>query len=194
MKIIGIGGTNGSGKDTLSQILDDDYGWLFVSASADLIIPELKRRGLPLEREQMAALTAEWNRRAKGAVIDRAVERFRKQSKSHAYNGLVISSLRHSWEANRVHELGGKIVWVDADPRVRYNRIFNRGQGDKDKKSFEQFLAEERKEMVHSGDAATLNWQGVKDQADIFLQNDSNDIETFKTAAQKALNLDDIKH
>jgi len=62
MKIIGIGGTNGSGKDTLSQILADDYGWLFVSASGDLIIPELKRRGLPLERKYMAALTAEWNR------------------------------------------------------------------------------------------------------------------------------------
>jgi len=189
MKIIGIGGTNGSGKDTLSQILADDYGWLFVSASADLIIPELKRRGLPLEREQMAALTAEWNRQTKGAVIDKAVERFRKQSESHTYKGLVISSLRHPWEANRVHELGGKIVWVDADHKVRYERIFNRGQGDKDKKSFEQFLAEEQIEMVHSGDEATLNMAGVKDRANIFLQNDTDDIETFKAAAQKALGL-----
>jgi cytidylate kinase len=190
MKIIGIGGTNGSGKDTLSQILADDFGWLFVSASGDLIIPELKRRGLPLERKYMAALTAEWNREiSKGAVVDKAIEKFEQMSKSHEYEGLVISSIRHPWEADRVHELAGRIIWVDADSKIRYDRIFNRGQGDKDKKSFERFLAEEQTEKEHAGDEATLNWQGVKDRADIFISNDSNDIEEFKRIAQKALNL-----
>ena len=37
------------------------------------------------------------------------------------------------------------------------------------------------------GDKATLNMAGVKDQADIFLHNDSNDIAEFKKAAEKAL-------
>lgn len=191
MKLIGVGGTNGSGKDTLSQILADDYGWLFVSASGDLIIPELKRRGLPLERKNMAALTAEWNREiSKGAVIDKAAEKFGEQSKSKNYNGLVISSLRHPWEAERVHDLGGIIVWIDADPKIRYERIFNRGQGDKDKKTFEQFMAEEQAEMQHSGDEATLNMAGVKALADIFLTNDTDNLEDFKQAVQKALKID----
>ncbi|MGH7869393.1 MAG: AAA family ATPase, partial [Candidatus Dormibacteraceae bacterium] len=185
----GIGGTNGSGKDTLSQILADDYGWLFVSASDDLIIPELERRGLPLEREQMAALTAEWNRASKGFVIDKAIEKFEQESKSHKFNGLVISSIRHPWESDRIHALGGKVVWVDGDPKVRYNRIFTRGQGDKDQKSFEQFLAEEQAEMEHSGDEATLNMAAVKAAADVFLINSDNDLEKFKAQAQKALNL-----
>lgn len=190
MKIIGIGGTNGSGKDTLSEMLAKDYGWLFISSSRDLIIPELKRRGLPLEREQMAALTAEWRRqRGKGAVVDKAIEKFKERSKSHKFNGLVISSLRHPWEAARVHELRGQIVWLDADPKLRYDRIFNRGHGDKDQKSFEQFLAEEQAEMSHSGDEATLNWLGVKAVADIFITNHNNDFQAFKKAAQKALNL-----
>ncbi len=190
MKIIGIGGTNGSGKDTLSQILADDYGWLFVSVSGDLIIPELIKRGLPLEREQMAALTAEWNRKiSKGAVIAKAVEKFNESSKTKKYNGLVISSIRHPWEADRIHNLGGKLVWVDADPKLRYNRIFNRGQGDKDKKSFALFQVEEQTEKDHAGDEATLSWQGVKDHADFFIKNDSNDFEAFKQTVQKALNL-----
>jgi len=190
MKIIGIGGTNGSGKDALSEILARDYGWLFVSSSRDLIIPELKRRGLPLEREQMAALTADWRRRrGKGAVVDKAIEEFKKQSKAHKFNGLVISSLRHPWEADRVHELKGQVVWVDADPKVRYQRIYNRGQGDKDQKSFKQFLAEEQAEKVHTGDEATLSWQGVKDRADIFLTNDTDNLEDFKKTTQKALGL-----
>lgn len=190
MKLIGIGGTNGSGKDTLSQLLADEYGWLFVSSSVDIIIPELKRRALPLEREAMAALTAEWRReKGKGAIVDKAVEKYNQENQSHKYTGLVVSSLRHPWEADRVHELGGKIVWVDADPKLRYERIYNRKQGDKDKKTFEEFLAEEKREMTHSGDEATLNWQGVKDRADIFITNDSNDFEQFKQTAQKALGL-----
>lgn len=190
MKIIGIGGTNGSGKDILSEIISNDYGWLFVSVSRDLIIPELKRRGLPLEREQMAALTAEWNREvSKGAVVDKAVEKFEEESREQKFVGLVISSLRHPWEANRLHELGGLLVWVDAEPRIRYERVANRGQGDKDKKTFGQFLAEEEREMIHSGDEATLNWLGVKQQADIFITNNTDNLDDFKQAAQKALNL-----
>ncbi|HET9721455.1 MAG TPA: AAA family ATPase [Candidatus Saccharimonadales bacterium] len=188
MKIIGIAGTNGSGKDTLSEMLAKDYGWLFVSSSRDLIIPELKRLGLPLERGQMSALSAKWRREDPGgAVVKRAVQKYQQANLDHQYNGLVISSLRHPWEVDSVHELGGKVVWVDAEPKVRYDRIFNRGQGDKDMKTFEQFLAEEQAEMNHSGDEATLNMAAVKAKADIFLSNDTDDIEEFKTAAQKAL-------
>jgi cytidylate kinase len=187
MNIIGISGTNGSGKDTVGLMLAERRGWLFVSASDDLIIPELKRRGLPLEREQMAALTAEWNRQQVGAVVDKAVEYFDKQKGN--FGGLVIASLRHPGEADRVHELGGKVVWVDANPHVRYERIVSRVQGDKDKKTFEQFLAEQEREMHHSGDKATLSIADVKDRADIFMTNDDNDIQAFKDEAEKSLGL-----
>ena len=184
MKILGVGGTNGSGKDTLCQILADDYGWLFVSASDDLLVPELKKRGLPLERENMRDLSSEWRRDlGLGAIIDKAVEKF----DASKYKGLVISSLRNHGEADRVHELGGQVVWVEADPKIRYQRIFNRGQGDKDKKTYEQFLAEEQAERQHQGDEATLSWQGVKDRANVFLVNDTSDIAYFKNVVKKAL-------
>jgi dephospho-CoA kinase len=187
MKIIGVAGTNGSGKDTVGHMLAERHGWLFVSVSDDLIIPELKKRGLLLERQQMANLTAEWNRQKMGAVVDKAVEYFSKQKGN--YRGLAIASIRHPAEAARIHELGGKLVWVDADPKVRYGRVMSRQQGDKDKKTFEQFSAEQEREMKHSGDDATLSIADVKDRADIFIKNDSNDIEAFKDAAEKALDL-----
>lgn len=190
MNLIGIGGTNGSGKDTLSQILAEDYGWMFISVSGDLLIPELKKRNQPLERQQMAALSAEWNRTiSPGAVVDKAIEKFRQESRLHKYGGLVISSIRHPWEADRIHKFGGTLVWMDADPHIRYDRIYSRGQGDKDKKSFKQFLAEEQAEMAHSGDEATLNMAAVKAKADISITNDSNDVEEFKVAAAQALHL-----
>src|SRR5579859_6550857 len=106
MKIIGISGTNGSGKDTIGVLLAERHGWLAVSASEDLFIPELKKRGLPLEREQMATLSAEWRRESgAGAVVDKAAEKFNRENKSRRYKGLAIGSLRHPGEAARVQEL-----------------------------------------------------------------------------------------
>lgn len=188
MKIIGISGTNGSGKDSLSEYLCDEFGWLFVSASGDLIIPELKKRGLPLERKHMADLSTEWRRQhGMGAVIDKAVEKYEQLGGDLKFKGLVISSLRHPGEAKRVHELGGRVVWTDADPKVRYQRVYNRGQGAKDQKTFEQFVAEERAEMAHAGDHTTLNMSAVKGLADIVIVNDSNDFAVFQAKAKEAL-------
>lgn len=190
MKIIGISGTNGSGKDTVSNLLADEYGWLFVSASGDLIIPELKKLGLPIERKEMADLSTQWRlKEGMGAVVDRAVAEYERRSRAEKFGGLVISSLRHPGEAGRVHELGGGVVWVDADPKVRHERIYSRGQGAKDQKTFEQFEKEEQAEMQHSGDEATLSLSGVKAKADIFIINNGNDLEAFKTDIKKALNL-----
>ena len=96
MKIIGVGGTNGSGKDTLAGILVEQ-GWLFVSVS-NILREELERRKAPIERENLRSLSAEWRRKHNaGHLIDKAVEIF--DSQKHEYNDLVISSLRNFGEA-----------------------------------------------------------------------------------------------
>lgn len=186
MKIIGIGGTNGSGKDTLGQMLADDYGWLFVSGS-DILREELRRRGLSVERHNLRELSAEWRREfGHGVLIDKVFKDF-KAAKGK-YKGLAIASLRNPGEADEVHKLGGQVVWLDADPKLRYQRIYSRQRSTEDQKTFEQFLAEERAEMDHhGGDDATLNMGGVKAKADIFITNDSDDLEEFKKTAQEAL-------
>lgn len=185
MKLFSIGGTNGSGKDTIGQMMAERHGWLFVSAS-DILREELRRRGMPIERENLRGLSAEWRRKfGLGAMTDKAVEKFKAQTKD--YPGLVIASIRNPGEVDRVHELGGKVIWVDANPKIRYERVFSRKRSTEDHKTYEQFLAEEQAEMHHSGDAATLNMSAVKAKADIFLTNDGGDVEEFKNQAEKAL-------
>jgi cytidylate kinase len=188
MKLIGIGGTNGSGKDTLGQYLADEHGWLFISVS-DILRDELKKRGLPIERQHLRELSAEWRKEfGSGVLIDKAFKIY--EAEEGKYKGLVVASLRNPGEAEEVHRLGGIVVWTDGDPKVRYERIYNRARGTEDNKTFEQFLAEEQAEMHHSkGDAATLNMAGVKAQTDFFITNNDNDIQKFKAAAQKALGL-----
>lgn len=173
MRLIGIAGTNGAGKDSVGQLLADKHGWLFVPGS-DMLRVECRRRGLPVERENLRMISAEWRRAGGlGVLIDKAVELYKNSNKE--YQGLAVASLRNPGEADRVHELGGAVVWVDADPRVRYDRIqsANRGRGTEDTKTFEEFLAEQEAEMQSSGDAATLNMSGVKAKSDQILLNES---------------------
>lgn len=181
-KIIGIAGTNGSGKDSVGHVLADRHSYLFVSVT-DLLRAELNRRGQTVDREHLRALSAEWRREYGLAVlIDRAIEEFNKLKGQ--YVGVAIASLRNPAEADRIHELGGLVLWIDADAKTRYERIQNnaeaRARAGEDAKSFEEFLAEEQAEMTSNGDVAALSMIDVKKRADILLDNDQTNLVEFQ--------------
>lgn len=184
MQIIGISGSNGSGKDTIANWLGKEHGF-YVASATDMLAEELIGRGLPLERENKRQISSEWRKQyGLAAIVDKAVV----AAKTAGYEKLVVGSLRHSAEVDRVHELNGVVLWFDADPRVRYNRIQagNRGRVE-DQKTFEQFLAEEQAEMQQSGDVTSLNMATVKAKADSIIINDVQTIDAFIDAAKKAL-------
>lgn len=173
-RIIGLSGTNGSGKDTVGIILAERYGFLFISVT-ELLRDEAKRRGLAVERENLRKISAEWRRQSGlGVLIDKAVAQYEQVRGD--YKGLAIASLRNPGEADRTHEFGGTVVWVDADPKLRYERIqankSHRGRLEEDNKTYAQFMAEEQQEMRQTGDEATLNMRGVKDKVDLTLTNE----------------------
>lgn len=188
LNIIGIGGTDASGKDSVAQMLVDRYGWMYVSVT-DILREEARKRGIPIQRNTLRKISSEWRRKhGMGILVDLALKEFK--TKKNDAKGLAIASIRHPGEADKVHELGGRIIWTDANPKVRYQRIIARKRGTEDEVSFEQFLTEEKTQMSHGDDDATLNLMGVKARADIFIENNSNDIEAFKDEAEKALNLE----
>ena len=188
MKLLGISGTNGAGKDSVGEYLAKKHGWFFVSVT-DILRDELKRKGLPPDRHHTQELSSSWRRElGMGVMIDKGLEVYKSQNKT--YTGLAIASLRHPGEADAVHALGGQVIWVDADSQIRYQRITsaNRGRID-DQKTFEEFLKEEQLQMSHSGDAATLSMEGVKAKADIFIQNDTSSINDFYQKLDQTLGL-----
>ena len=176
MKIIGISGTNGSGKDTLADMLSEKYGFYPVSAT-EMLGAELLRRGLPTERENKRQLSAEWRRQSgRGVIVAKAVQ----QAEAAGAGKLVVGSLRNSGEVERVHELGGQVVWIDADPKIRYERIIKGERGrTEDRKSYAQFLKEEQIEMHSSGDDAALDMATVKPAADRVIYNEAGSVEEF---------------
>lgn len=184
MKIIGLSGTNGSGKDTVGQILQDDYGYLFVSVT-DILRDELIAEGKSTERENMRELGDKWRREiGLSVLVDKAVEIF--NSKKGAYKGLVVSSIRNVGEVEHIHELGGIVVWVDADPKIRYQRVVARRRSD-DEKTFEQFMSEEQDEMHAYSDEAGLAMGEVKKLSDVFIENNSDSIEILGASTKESL-------
>lgn len=183
-KIIGISGTNGSGKDSVGHILATQHGYLFISVT-DVLREELRRRGLPVDREHLRALSAEWRHQyGLGVLVDRAVDMFNNSNVApQSYEGVAIASLRNPYEVDRVHELGGVVWWLDADPHIRYERIqraaAERGRAGEDQKTFEEFMAEEAAEMHGTSDTASLDMSRVREKCDLSLQNAGSSMAEF---------------
>jgi len=192
-KIIGISGTNGSGKDSLGLSLQDRYGYMFVSVT-DLLRDELRRRNLPIIRANMRMVSAQWRREFGGGVlIEKAISSWH-QFRPNA-TGVVIASLRNPLEADSVHEHGGVVLWLDADAKTRYERVqanrYSRGsRKGEDDVTFEQFLEAEKAEMFSSGDEATLNMSAVKDVSDYVIINDKPDVESLTEYVAQQLGLE----
>ena len=66
-----------------------------------------------MEREVLRTISAEWRRElGLGVLVDKAYAEYQVGD----YKGLAIASLRNPGEADRVHALGGSVLWIDADP------------------------------------------------------------------------------
>ena len=193
LQIIGLAGTNGSGKDTVGQLLAEYHSYLFVSVT-DLLRAELKTRDLPISRENLRMVSAQWRReKGLGVLVDMAVASYKAAEKQ--YKGVAIASLRNPGEADRIHELGGIVIWIDAEPRVRYERIQAnaavRGRAGEDNKTYEQFLADEANEMNQQtgADETTLNMQAVKDRSDVQVDNTEQSPVRLRALVEKALSI-----
>jgi cytidylate kinase len=189
--LLGLAGTNGSGKDTVGHLLAEKHNFWFFSFT-ELFRQECRRRGIPVTRENTRLVSTQWRREfGPGVLIDRSMDEFKKQPQQFA--GAVFSSLRNPYEADRIHELGGRVIWIDADPHVRYGRIQAnaavRGRAGEDNRTFEEFLAEEALEMYRApgADENTLNMSAVKERADIFLENNTSDLQKFSEHALSEL-------
>jgi cytidylate kinase len=195
--IIGVSGTNGAGKDTVGHMMAKNHGYLFISVT-ELLRNECRRRNLPVERENLRMISAEWRRElGLGVLVDKAVAEY--EVVRDQYAGLIVASLRNPGEADRVHELGGTMLWVDAAAQVRYNRVqsnkASRGErAGEDDKTFEQFLAEEQAEMYRpeGADSATLDLSAVKDKCDVIVDNSQEDVATFGHHIEHVLGLKEV--
>ncbi len=139
--IIGITGTIGAGKGTIVEYLKNK-GFKHYSAR-DFISEEVKKRGLEINRDTLTA-TANDLRAAHSPqyVIEQLFYRAQKEG-----GNAVIESVRTPGEIAFLRKQPGFYLFaVDADPKIRFERIKLRGSAT-DHIDFETFLSNEKREM-----------------------------------------------
>jgi dephospho-CoA kinase len=180
--LIGIGGTNASGKDTLANYLVEEHGYLFVSTSDMIREVALAQEGNVLRPTLVKVSNQMRSERGAGVLVDLCIEHFKKSGNKF---GLVASSIRTKGEVDEIKKQGGLLVFVDAEPNIRYERLKSRGRED-DFISYQQFLEEQTVEWHKSDDPAEQSIRSVKQSADIYLTNNKDEQSFFKSA-QKAI-------
>ena len=173
MKIIGITGTLGAGKGTIVDYLVAKHGFTHFSVRGYLMAI-IKAKGLEVNRDSLTHTANEL--RANNSPSFIAEELFKEAEKSGA--NCIIESIRTPGEVSALKAKGGfKLLSVDTDRRIRYDRILLRGS-ETDHISFETFAANEEREM-NSIDPNKQNLSACMSQADFHLSNNGTFEELY---------------
>lgn len=170
--IIGLTGSFGAGKGTVVEYLKSK-GFTHYSASG-FITEEIRRRGLPIDRDSMILVANEMRKRhGPTHIIETLYARARA-----AGGDAVIESIREVAGVHFIKERGGFVIGVDADPKLRYERSVKRGS-EKDGVSFEKWLVQEKEES-NTTDPHKQNIFGSLKESDIIVSNDGTPEELHK--------------
>jgi dephospho-CoA kinase len=167
MKIIGITGTIGAGKGTIVEYLVNHYGFKHYSVR-NFLIREAKKQNLPLNRDVYVQIANELRDKHSPSFI---IDELYKEAAENGVNA-IIESIRTPGEVDSLRKKEDFSLWaVDADPKIRYERIVAR-QSETDRISYDIFLSNEQREM-NSEDPTKQNLAACISQADVLFMNNA---------------------
>ena len=174
--VFGLSGEPGSGKDTVKEYLIERYN--AESLGFSLVLKDiLNRLSIPLERANYASL-AEALRTSFGEAI--LASGLALDVARTAKPMVAIDGIRKLAELEELRKIGNfRCIFVEADMRVRYERVKMRGmKADDAGKTFEAFV----REHEHAADKDVRN---LRSEADFVIENNGTLEELYK-------NLDEI--
>lgn len=174
MIILGITGMLGAGKGAVVEYLVSRHGFTHYSARS-FIEGEIRKRNLPIHRDSMVEVANDLRHaHGPGFIINALYQRALEEG-----SPAVIESIRTPGEIEALKKSGNfYLIAVDADQKLRYERIVRRGSSTDDI-SFEQFVRDEEREMK-SDDPSKQNLSACVEVADFTLYNNGSLEELYE--------------
>ncbi len=180
MIVLGLAGPYAAGKGEVVSFLQA-RGFYPLSLS-DVIRDELASRGQVETRERMIETGTELRASHGPAVLaERLVARFVPD------RHYVIDSIRHPAEVEALRRATSdfKLIWIDADPALRFERIRSRARPG-DPGSLAELGVLEGREEAGDGNEAGQQLGAVRAAADVALEN-QGDLEALHAQLQRLL-------
>lgn len=184
MKVIGLVGPIGSGKDTVSSYISSEYGYKVVGMG-DIVREIATELGRGHTRDELQLTQKE-------VVAKYGVEYFAKRVvekiRRNKWEKAVINGIRRPEDASVPRGEFGKdmvIAWVDALPKIRFKRMKSRKRPG-DPHTMEEFLRQEENEKKF------FHWDETKKYVDgVIINNDGSYEQLHKNinAFMKKFNL-----
>jgi len=145
MKVIGVVGLNGSGKDELVDYLHQRYGVPVLSAG-DIARDIAAEEGVYPTRANLHDISQRYIAQyGKDYFMKRLIERIEKKR----WKAVGITGIRTPTDVRTLQEHFGEdffLVHVEvSDPRIRYERTKQRGEA-RDPRTYEEFLQQDKTE------------------------------------------------
>jgi len=165
IKVIGVVGQNGSGKDEVLKYLKVRHGVPFL-ATGDIVREIAAKQGIEPTRSNLGELSDRYfGKYGKGHFIKMAVDRILQ----NGWKTAGISGIRSPEDVAILRNILGRdfvlIAVVVTDPDLRYSRMLKRGEG-RDRNTTEQFQQQDRAEEK------LFNISKAMNQADYTVSND----------------------
>ncbi len=144
MLIIGAIGPIGSGKDTILQIIFENFNFEIISIG-DIVRELTKERGLGCTRENLQQTSLMYfNKYGRDFFPKKVIEIIEK----NGYENVCISGIRTCTDVEVLkNHYGNKffLIYVIADKNIRFNRLKNRNE-ERDPKNYDEFLIQDQSE------------------------------------------------
>ncbi len=140
-RVLGLVGESGSGKDTFCDYLKKIRKDVFVFRFSQPLTEALRIFFDGIKKEDQQWLATALRKRFGNNILGEAIARKIKNIKE----GLVILNGVRMWEEFKmIKKFGGRIIYITADSKIRWQRISRRGEKKDDKVSYQKFLKMEK--------------------------------------------------
>jgi dephospho-CoA kinase len=177
MKVIGIIGKNGSGKDELANYLHQPYG-LAVLSVGDLVREIAEAENIIPSRNNLLDISSHYlGTHGKSYFIEKIIEKIQRKK----WDAVAILGIRSVHDVQTLRECFGKdfvLVHVQtSDKEIRYERAKGRNE-IRDPQTFIEFLSYEEAEESQFGIAA------AEVKADVVIDYDGTEAEFHEKIEQ----------